>query len=173
MTKKADFSAITIRGIEAADWEDSAAIRDSGNVIFNTLQLPYVSRDQVRDRLENLPDDRHMLVAVVRDRIVGQLGLHPGTGRRAHMASLGMMVHADYQGRGVGTALMAAAVDLAENWLNISRIELTVFCDNESAVALYRKFKFEVEGTLRDYAYQNGRFVDTYLMARIRTEAAE
>jgi L-phenylalanine/L-methionine N-acetyltransferase len=174
MTKKAGFSAIAIRGIESTDWEDSAAIRDSGNVAYNTLQLPYGSRDLVRDRLENPPpDDRHSLVAVVRDRVVGQLGLHVGNGRRTHVAGLGMMVHADYQGRGVGTALMTAAVDLAENWLNVSRIELTVFCDNEAAIALYRKFGFEVEGTLRDYAFRQGQFIDAYLMARIRDEAAE
>lgn len=172
MTKKAGFSAIAIRGIEVADWEDSAAIRESGNVVSNTLQVPYMSRDQVRDYIENMSDDLHMLVAVVRERVVGQLGLRLGSGRRAHSASLGMMIHADYQGRGVGTALMEAAVDLAENWLNVSRIELTVYPDNEAAIALYRKFGFEVEGTLRDYAFRDGRYIDSLLMARIRSEKA-
>ena len=170
MTKKAGFSAIAIRGIEVADWEDSAAIRESGNVVYNTLQVPYMSRDQVRDYIENMSDNLHMLVAVVRERVVGQLGLHVGSGRRAHSASLGMMIHADYQGRGIGTALMQAAVDLAENWLNVSRIELSVYPDNEVAITLYRKFGFEVEGTLRDYAFRDGRFIDSLLMARVRTE---
>jgi len=86
------------------------------------------------------------------------------------VAALGMMVHADFQGHGVGTALMEAAVDLAEHWLNISRIELEVYTDNAAALALYKKFGFEIEGTLRDYAYRDGQFVDAYLMARIREE---
>jgi len=115
--------------------------------------VPDKSRDAIRERTENQPPDMHGLVAVVDEQVVGLLGLHVGTGRRAHVASLGMMVHADFHGRGVGSALMAAAIDLAENWLAISRIELEVFPDNAPAVALYEKFGFEREGTLREYAF--------------------
>ena len=41
-----------------------------------------------------------------------------------------MAVHDDWQGRGVGTALMGRALDPADNWLNLSRVELTVYTDN-------------------------------------------
>jgi putative acetyltransferase len=162
--------AITIRGCEVDDWEDLAAIRDSGSVIYNTLQLPYTTHDSMRERMENKPENLRLLAAVVKDRVIGQLGLELNTGRRAHVARLGMMVHADYQGRGVGSALMEAGVDLAENWLNISRLELECYTDNVAARALYEKFGFAVEGTLRDYAFRAGRYVDAYLMARIRGE---
>jgi putative acetyltransferase len=162
---------LMIRGQEADDWEEIAAIRDSANVIYNTLQIPYLSRDVVRERVENVAQDRYPLVAVVDDQVVGVLGLSVGSGRQAHMAQLGMMVHPEYQGQGVGTALLEAAVDLAENWLNISRIELTVYPDNATGLALYKKFGFECEGTLRDATYRDGRFVDIILMARIREDA--
>jgi putative acetyltransferase len=160
--------AITVRGMEVEDWEDIAVVLGSGNVIYNTLQLPYTSRDFVRERMENLPDNQRVLVAVVKEKVVGQLWLHFEAGRRVHVARLGMMVQAEFQGRGVGSALMGAAVDLAENWLNISRIELECYTDNAAGLALYQKYGFEVEGTLRDYAFRDGRFVDAYLMARIR-----
>ena len=39
--------------------------------------------------------------------------------------------------------------------------------DNEPAIRLYRKFGFEVEGTLRELAYRDGRYVDGFLMARL------
>jgi putative acetyltransferase len=78
-----------------------------------------------------------------------------------------MSVRDDWQGRGIGTALMAAAVDLSDNWLNYTRLELTVYTDNAAALALYRRFGFEIEGTLRNYAFRGGRFIDAYTMARL------
>ncbi len=79
-----------------------------------------------------------------------------------------MAVHAQWQGKGIGTALMEAVINLTEQWLNISRLELTVFTDNEAAVGLYKKFGFEIEGTLRTFAFRDGQFADTYMMARLR-----
>jgi ribosomal protein S18 acetylase RimI-like enzyme len=44
---------------------------------------------------------------------------------------------------------------------------LTVYTDIDVALALYRKFGFEIEGTLRSYAFRGGRYIDAYTMARI------
>lgn len=168
MSKKTTVPDILIRAHEVDDWEDVAAIRNHPGVVYNTLQPLFLSRDAVREKLENPAANQHYLVAIVDDKVVGQLGLWIGIGRRAHTACFGMQVHADYQGRGIGTALLEAAIEFAENWLDISRIDLEVYTDNESALALYRKFGFEIEGTLRQYAYRAGQYVDAYLMARIR-----
>lgn len=77
-----------------------------------------------------------------------------------------MAVRDDWQGKGVGSALLKAAIDLADNWLNLTRLELEVFTDNEAAVQLYMKFDFEVKGLLREYGFRNGKYVDVYAMAR-------
>ncbi|HET6971680.1 MAG TPA: GNAT family N-acetyltransferase, partial [Phenylobacterium sp.] len=77
-------------------------------------------------------------------------------------------VHDAWAGRGVGTALMAAVVDLADNWLQVRRLELSVYADNARAIALYERFGFEREGLNRDYAWRNGAFVDSIAMARLR-----
>ena len=63
---------------------------------------------------------------------------------------------------------MAAIVDLADNWLNLKRIELEVFVDNAAAIHLYEKFGFVIEGTKRKYAFREGEYVDTHVMARVR-----
>lgn len=162
--------AIIVRGVESGDWEDIAEILQCESVYHNTLQLPYLSRDAVRERYENPSENVRALVAEIDETVVGLLGVHVDPERRTHAAGLGMMVHEEYQGRGVGTALVAAAVELCEQWLNISRIELEVFPDNAAGIALYRKFGFEIEGTLRAYAYRAGQFVDSYLMARVRED---
>lgn len=163
---------VLVRGTEAEDWEDLAVLYTDPTVIRNTLQIPYQSRDAIRDRLENPPPDFHSLVAVLDGQVIGLLGLALHSGRQAHVASLGMMVHPDYHGRGVGSALMEAALDLADNWLDCHRVELEVYPDNAPALALYHKFGFEVEGTLRAYAFREGAYTDSYLMARVRDRAA-
>lgn len=79
-----------------------------------------------------------------------------------------MAVHDDWQGMGVGSALMTALVDLADNWLNLQRLQLSVYTDNASAVRLYERFSFEIEGTMRRFAYRNGEYVDAHMMARLK-----
>jgi putative acetyltransferase len=138
-------------------------------VVWGTLQLPYPSLQLWRKRLE-YNDEHFLYVACAGDEVVGNVGLHlnPSRPRRKHVASLGMGVRDDWQGRGVGTALMLAATELADRWLNLMRLELEVFTDNEPAIRLYKKFGFEIEGTLRRHAFRDGEYVDSYFMARLR-----
>lgn len=64
-------------------------------------------------------------------------------------------------------ALMVAAIDLADNWLNLLRLELTVWSDNKVAQHLYASQGFVHEGTHRAYALRNGRYQDALAMARL------
>lgn len=57
-------------------------------------------------------------------------------------------------------------MNLADNWLNLLRLELYVYADNAAAIHLYNKFGFEIEGTHRAHSLRNGVFIDTYSMAR-------
>lgn len=79
-----------------------------------------------------------------------------------------MAVHDAYAGRGAGAALIAAAVEQADRWLNLRRLELTVWTDNTRAIALYERFGFEREGLMRDYAWRDGAYADAISMARLR-----
>ena len=101
-------------------------------------------------------------------KVIGKLGLTQLDGRRSHAATIGMAVHDAYAGRGAGTALMAAAVEQADRWLNIKRLELFVYDDNARAIALYERFGFEREGIYRAYAWRDGAYVDSIAMARLR-----
>jgi putative acetyltransferase len=135
-----------------------------------TLQIPFPSAEMWRKRLAEFPAEDYMLVAEVNGDVVGNAGLHSmgRSARRRHCGYIGMAVRDDWHGKGVGTALMRAIVDLADNWLGYRRLELTVYTDNAAALALYRKFGFETEGTLREYSYRDGEYVDAYTMARLR-----
>jgi len=63
---------------------------------------------------------------------------------------------------------MEAILDLADNWLNLSRLELEVMVDSEAALNLYRHSGFEVEGRKRRAIFRAGQCVDTFVMGRLR-----
>jgi putative acetyltransferase len=164
---------ITVRRAEVRDADTLCAIYASPKAMAGTLQLPFPSAELWRKRIAEFPAEDYMLVAEANGDVVGNAGLHSmgRSARRRHVGYIGMAVRDDWQRKGVGTALMAAILDIADNWVGYRRLELTVYTDNEAAVALYRKFGFETEGTLREYSYRNGRYVDAYTMARLRTAA--
>jgi len=161
---------ISIRAFEMADWEDVADLFLAPKCQWGTLQMPYQSRDDIKRKLENPPSGMHRLAAVLQgeNKVVGMIGLIPGSRRRAHTGDIGMFVHDDYQNQGIGSKLMEAAIDLAEGWLNLTRLELTVYVDNRRAIHLYEKYGFVIEGTMRRYALRDGVFVDSHTMARVR-----
>ena len=159
----------TIRTADPSDAEAILKCYTAPLAARNTLQIPYRSLESVREQLTKSGAGDHLLVAEIEGEVVGVIGLHTSSRPRVnHKAEVGMMVRDDWKGKGVGAALMQAVIELADKWLNLTRIELTVFTDNESAIALYRKFGFEIEGTLRKYAFRDGEFVDAFAMARIR-----
>jgi putative acetyltransferase len=79
-----------------------------------------------------------------------------------------MAVHPDFWGQGIGSRLMEAALDLADNWLDLKRVELDVNTDNPGGFQLYEKFDFAIEGVKRYHTYGDSRWGDSYFMARIR-----
>lgn len=161
---------LTIRRAEPGDFEAARRIFAGPTAIRGTLQLPFPTAEDWRKRLAEMPPGTMQLLACADDEPVGQLGLHgnPLTPRRAHAASIGMAVRDDWQGQGVGTALMQAAVDLADRWLNLHRLELDVYTDNEAGIRLYKRFGFVIEGTHVAYAFRDGAYVDAFTMARLR-----
>lgn len=159
---------VTIRAREPSDWEEIAALTELPKVRWGTLRLPYTRKEQWRKWMENTPDERTGIVAVFEKRIVGSADIFQYKGRRRHAGEVGMTVHDDFHRRGIGSALMAALIDVADNWLDLKRLELTVYTDNAAAIRLYEKFGFEVEGTLRGYAFRAGQYVDSLFMARLQ-----
>lgn len=160
---------IIIRSVEMNDAGDLRKLFEGERAYSGTLQLPRPSQQLWENRLEKSNQESvHQYVAEIDSKVVGHLFLdNPPNPRRRHVGYLGMAVRDDSQGQGVGSALMAAMVDLADNWLNLRRMELTVFVDNEPAIKLYKKFGFQIEGESPDYAFRNGEYISVYHMGRI------
>jgi L-phenylalanine/L-methionine N-acetyltransferase len=127
---------------------------------------PFQSTSELETWLQSNGTQNFEAVAAVDDTAVGLAGLFPCRDTQSHAAWIVLFVHDDFQGRGIGNLLMTMLITSA-HILDLTRIQLMVVCDNERAIALYRKFGFEVEGRHELYARRGDEFLTTLSMARI------
>ena len=130
-----------------------------------------VDRDTQYERFlhDATSDEAVSLVAVVDSEIVGhaRVDLAP-----YKVAGLGMMVDARWRGRGVGGALVRAAIDASRD-LGAHKVALQVWPHNEAARRLYLRHGFVEEGLLRrHYPRRNGELWDAVLMGLVLDETS-
>jgi ribosomal protein S18 acetylase RimI-like enzyme len=101
------------------------------------------------------------LAAVGDAEIVGLLHV---TQSRHGFGEIGMAVAHEWRGRGVGSALLTAAIEWSRE-RGLHKLSLSVFTHNTAAIGLYRKFGFLEEGRrVKQYRRQNGELWDSLEM---------
>jgi len=100
-------------------------------------------------------------VAVAGDQVIGLIRVKPS---HHGFGDLAMLVDQDWRGRGVGSALVRAAIDWARGQ-GLHKLSLEVFAHNEAGIALYRKSGFVEEGRRpRQYRRASGELWDAIVM---------
>ncbi|OZI23089.1 hypothetical protein CAL26_06300 [Bordetella genomosp. 9] len=130
------------------------------------LQAPPV--EQTRAFVMNNIAMRHPHYVALADRdVVGWCDIVPlAQPGFTHTGVLGMGVRPDWRGRGIGKALLNAALGAAAA-MELHRIELEVYAANAAARALYRSCGFVEEGVKRKARYLDGHHEDIVIMARL------
>jgi ribosomal protein S18 acetylase RimI-like enzyme len=96
-------------------------------------------------------------VAVAGAEVIGSLHIESS---RHGFGELGMAVAREWRGRGVGSALLTAAIEWARE-RGLHKLSLGVFAHNAAAIALYRKFGFVEEGRrVQHYRRTSGELWD-------------
>jgi RimJ/RimL family protein N-acetyltransferase len=134
-------------------------------------ELPVDRERQRRRFVDGLANDGSpatALVAEAEGRQVGQLFVRTYVG----IGDLGMAVDAAWRGRGVGSALLTAAVGWAEQQ-GLHKLTLQVWPHNAAAIGLYEKFGFVTEGHMRrHYRRRSGELWDAVIMGRVLDETS-
>jgi len=159
---------VTIRPVRVEDAEAIWRIAREEGVIENILALPSDRLEQRHKQLSELGPDEHFVVAEVSGAVAGLAGLQVGRGRLRHSGHLFVYLSRGHQAHGIGTRLIVALLDLADNWLLLRRVELTVLVKNERARRLYERLGFVVEGRRKLSVIAKGEIEDEWLIARYR-----
>jgi [ribosomal protein S18]-alanine N-acetyltransferase len=155
-----------VRPMTEADFDGTLALID--RVAEERLWLgtePGYDRANYRANWERwIRDPEYLLVVAVENGIVvGNLGIHP---HDEYGYVLGMMVDASKRRKGIGRALIDAAIAWGRD-RNIGALYLLVFPHNAAAIALYRACGFlEIERYADDVTRQDGTVWDTILMRK-------
>ena len=86
-----------------------------------------------------------------------------------HVGTLGMGLHPDFRGQGIGEQLARCVLEdaFAKGFV---RIELTVNSQNKNAIRLYEKLGFQHEGVMKAATLFDGEYRDVALMAVVRID---
>lgn len=161
-----------LRAPTAEDIPALVALVNCPGVRFGTMRVPLTSVEWVKSRVPNTNPAVTSVVAEVDGVARGWASLVRGQARAAHSGTLGMSVHDDFTGQGLGRAMLGALIDVADNWLGLVRLSLSVNVDNKAAIGLYASLGFEVEGRLRGDIIRDGQLVDSFAMARLKAPLA-
>jgi ribosomal protein S18 acetylase RimI-like enzyme len=157
-------SQVTVRraGVADADAVVAMLAEVAGEGRWIATEAPVDLEQRRRRLLEDVErEDAIVLVAEAGGRPVGELGLQLA---RYGVADLGMAVAAGWRGRGIGSALLAEAIDQARA-AGAHKIALQVWPHNAAAIALYERFGFQREGYLtRHYRRRSGELWDAVVM---------
>jgi len=106
------------------------------------------------------------MIALSSSQVIGLLMVNVTTKiRTRHTAEFGIAILKEAQGLGIGNALMGSLLDWVKRIPTLERIELRVHSENLSAIKLYRKFGFEVEGCRKKaIKYRDGSYMDELIM---------
>lgn len=116
--------------------------------------------------LEN--KDEFLVFAEIEGSLAGMMRAYREQSQKcAHNASIvSVYVNKKYQGKGLSSLLMESLIEKIKINTEILRLELMVVTTQISAISLYKKFGFEIVGTLHKNVSVNGVFYDEHIMER-------
>ena len=153
-----DGRKLILRTAKESDAQEMLAfrIKSLGETDF-LLQYPeemadYTIENQLKfiNRMINSENDK-MFTAVVDGKIVGTgQGSFSTRLKLKHRASIGIALLKEYWGLGIGSAIFTEIIKSAQSRDGVELLELEVIEGNERAIALYKKFGFEIVAEIPD-----------------------
>ncbi|MFW6136315.1 MAG: GNAT family N-acetyltransferase [Chloroflexota bacterium] len=125
--------------------------------------------EQLQERLEKR-EVVMLTIETIDGAHIGNISLFDINWKDRH-AELGITIgDKDYWDQGYGSDAIRTMVRVAFDELNLHRVFLRVYANNERGLRCYEKVGFQTEGTLRESVFQGGAYRDTVVMSLLAEE---
>ena len=168
---------VRLRGAERSDLEKFVVwVNDPEVTAGLTLFLPMSSVDEEKwfENAMQRPQEEKPLVIDMNDggdwRLIGNSSFFDFDWF-SRAAEVGIMIgDKTVWNQGYGTEVMTLLLRHGFETLNLNRIYLRVYADNQRAIRTYEKAGFVHEGRLRQAVYKRGAYNDVLYMSVLRDE---
>jgi RimJ/RimL family protein N-acetyltransferase len=170
-------SRIRLRAVERSDlplfvdWLNYPEVRRG---LAQHRPFSLVEEERWFEKMLERPVDEHPMVIEIPDgdawRPIGDCS-YVNIDWRNRLAEVGIFIgDVTCWNQGYGSEAMGLLLRHAFDTLNLNRIFLRVFENNQRAIRCYEKVGFIHEGRLRQAEYRDGKFLDVLLMSVLRQE---
>ena len=128
------------------------------------------TRDFIKSSLSRFADNNGFVAGIwFQGSLAGTIDFHSidWTNRRT---SIGYLLSASFQGRGLMTKACRAMMDHAFHDLHLNRVEIRCAPDNTRSRAIPERLGFTQEGTIRQAAWTYDRYVDDVVYGMLAAE---
>ena len=169
---------VRLRAVEPEDVENTYKwVNDREVTLWLTSPRYPVSRKTEQQSIEESPTnsfgDVRLAIETKDGNHIGEINLHR-INPEDRKAGLGIMIgEKDHWSNGYGTDAINTLLAFAFDEMNLHRVFLHAFADNEHAIGCYQRCGFREEVRLRQEVYQDGRYYNVVVMGVLGTEFAK
>lgn len=142
-------------------WSDEEVTRWMTSDPFLELAQAKEMLELLRGLFEARQGIRWAIVERAGGKVIGTCGFHR-LSLEHRRAEAGYELGRDWWRKGLATEALSAALDWAFGAAGLNRVEAFVTSGNLASAGLLESLGFAREGTLRDYEFARGRFIDEW-----------
>ncbi len=166
---------VKLRALEKEDLEFLFEIENNESFweVSSTL-IPF-SKDILKQYLSNAHQDifeakqlRLVIIDSSSNENIGLIDLFDFNPQHSR-AGIGILILKKFQNNGYASKTLQLFINYAFNTLNMHQIYANIPIDNEPSINLFKKMKFTLIGTKKDWIFSNGKFKDVNLYQLIKS----
>ena len=150
-------------------FQDEETMRYFGMEPINSIEKVKNLLQWSIDSVEQDKGIRWIISLKETDECIGDIGFH-NWDKKNFKCELGAKLERGCWGKGFMSEAAKKALDYAFLKMNVNRIEGFVDPGNIPCLKLVKRLEFQVEGLLRDYEFENGKFVDLQIISLLKRE---